>query len=138
VATGPFQLGGHELPAGAHCILSPLITHRQPEIYANPLRFDPDRWTRISPSPYEYLPFGAGPRLCIGMGFAAQALRIVLPMILGRFKLQLAGDARVSRKVQGITMGPRHGLPMKILPPDAAVSAVRVRGDIHELVELPA
>jgi cytochrome P450 len=136
VAQAGFQLGDHELPAGAGCILSPLMTHRQPEIYSDPLRFDPERWTRISPSPYEYLPFGAGPRLCIGMGFAAQALRVVLPRILSRFKVELADGAKISRKVQGITMGPRHGLPVRLLPPHATVKKGRVRGDIHELVAL--
>jgi cytochrome P450 len=136
VATAGFQLGGHELPEGTSCILSPLITHRQPEIYERPLRFEPDRWTRISPSPYEYLPFGAGPRLCIGMGFASQALRIVLPRILSRFKVELADGAKISRKVQGITMGPRHGLPIRLLPLDASARKGRVRGDIHELVDL--
>ena len=137
VATGPVTVGGHELPEKSGFILSPLVTHRQPEVYPDPLRFDPERWTRVDPSPYEYLPFGAGPRMCIGMGFAAQALRIVLPRILSRFRLELVDGSRVSRKVQGITMGPRHGLPMRLLPRTAAVKrAARIRGDIHELVDL--
>ena len=136
-ATGGFRLGEHDLPAETGFILSPLITHRRPELYRDPLRFDPGRWDTIAPSPYEYMPFGAGPRLCIGMGFAAQALRIVLPMILSRVKLELVDGANVSRKVQGITMGPKHGLPMRVLAADATVKrATRVRGDIHELVDL--
>jgi cytochrome P450 len=135
-ATGGFRLGDHELPAETGLILSPLVTHRQPEIYDEPLRFLPERWTRITPSPYEYLPFGAGPRLCIGMSFASQALRIILPMLLGRFAFELCDGARVARKVQGITMGPRYGLPMRVLPAGSTVKTGRVRGDIHELVQL--
>jgi cytochrome P450 len=136
-ATAGFTLGGHELPANTGFIVSPLITHRQPDIYDSPMRFDPERWSRIAPSPYEYMPFGAGPRLCIGMGFASQALRIVLPMILARFSFELVDGARVSRKVQGITMGPRHGLPVRVRAAGARVErAARIRGDIHELVEL--
>src|SRR5256885_1285423 len=81
--------------------------------------------------------YGAGPRLCIGMGFAAQALRIVLPMLLSRFRFELVDGARVSRKVQGITMGPRHGLPVRVLARDAVVKKPsRVRGDIDALVDL--
>ena len=136
-ATAGFRLGGHDLPADTGFIVSPLITHRQPEIYEEPLRFNPERWTRITPSPYEYMPFGAGPRLCIGMGFAAQTLRIVLPMLLSRFSFELVDGATVSRKVQGITMGPKHGLPMRVLGDGATVKrAGRIRGDIHELVQL--
>jgi cytochrome P450 len=135
-ATAGFRLAGHDLPADTGFILSPLLTHRRAELYQEPLRFDPARWTTIDPSPYEYLPFGAGPRLCIGMGFAAQALRIVLPMLLARFAFELADGAKVSRKVQGITMGPKHGLPMRLLPSGAAVKRARVAGDIGELVAL--
>ncbi len=101
------------------------------------MKLKPERWTRIQPSAYEYLPFGAGPRLCIGMGFASQVLRIVLPMLLNRFKFELMEGSKVSRKVQGITMGPKFGLPMRVLAPDARVrKASTVRGDIHELVAL--
>ncbi len=136
-ATAGFQLDGHELPADTGFIVSPLITHRIPELYEDPLRFDPERWTRIAPTAYEYMPFGAGPRLCIGMGFASQALRIVLPMVLARFGVELVDGAKVSRKVQGITMGPKHGLPMKLLASGASTKrATSVRGDIHELVRL--
>jgi cytochrome P450 len=136
VAQEGFELAGHALPKESAFIVSPLITHRQPEVYEDPLRFDPERWTRISPSPYEYLPFGAGPRLCIGMGFAAQALRIVLPRILLRWKVQLAEGAKIARKVQGITMGPRHGLPVRLCPPATTVKTAHIKGDIHQLVKL--
>jgi cytochrome P450 len=136
-ATAGFRLDGHDLPADTGFIVSPLITHRLPELYENPLRFDPERWTKLNPTAYEYLPFGAGPRLCIGMGFASQALRIVLPMFLARFAVELVDGAKVSRKVQGITMGPKFGLPMKLLASGSSTRrAQNVRGDIHELVQI--
>ncbi len=136
-ATGPFELGGHELPEGASVILSPLVSHRIPEVFPEPQRFDPRRWEGTQPTLYEYLPFGAGPRMCVGAGFASQAIRVVLSMLLPRVRLSLVSGAKVSRKVAGVTMGPRHGLPMRIGAADEALPTPGpVRGDIHELVEL--
>ncbi|MCA9652146.1 MAG: cytochrome P450 [Myxococcales bacterium] len=136
-ATAPFELGGHELPEGASVILSPLISHRLPEVFPEPKRFRPERWEGRQPTLYEYLPFGAGPRMCIGAGFASQTLRVVLPMLLSRIRPSLVSGAKVSRKVAGVTMGPRYGLPMRIMAPgDALPAPEAVPGDVHELVEL--
>lgn len=131
------QLGPYALPAGSAVMLSPFITHRLPDLYPDPARFRPERWARLAPSPYEYLPFGAGPRMCIGAGFAGQAVRVVLPMILQRYRLSLAHRAEVSAAVRGITLGPRRGLEMLVAPQDRYLRrAERVRGEIHELVDL--
>lgn len=136
-STAPFELGGHALPMGTTVILSPLVTHRSSEVFPEPQRFRPERWKDIQPTPYEYLPFGAGPRMCIGAGFAAQALRVVLSMVLQRHRLSLVDGARVSYKVQGITLGPRFGMPMRVGgAQDPVPTPVRVEGDIHELIDL--
>ena len=137
MATADAQLGPYPLPPGAGVVLSPLITQRNPDLYPDPDRFRPERWTRLSPGPYEYLPFGAGPRMCLGAGFANLTLRLALSLILQRFRLSLAHRARVSTVIRGITMGPRHGLPMLIAPQDRYFRrAEEVRGDIGELVNL--
>src|SRR5262249_21480584 len=99
--------------------------------------FSPRRWEGISPSIYEYLPFGAGPRMCLGAGFAAMAVRIILPVILGRRRLSMLPGARVSRQLRGITMEPKHGLPVKVSARNGArPRAAPVRGDVHDLVDL--
>jgi cytochrome P450 len=136
-ATDAFQLGPYALPKGTGVMLSPLVTHRLPDLYPEPDRFLPERWQRLQPSLYEYLPFGAGPRMCLGATFASQEVRLVLATLLQRFRLSLAPEARVSCQVRGITLGPRHGMPMRVgrrdtpLPPPA-----RVRGDISRIVRL--
>jgi cytochrome P450 len=113
-------------------MLSPLVTHRLPDLYPEPTRFRPERWQRLQPSLYEYLPFGAGPRMCLGATFAAQEVRLVLALLLQRFRLSLAPGARVATQVRGITLGPKHGLSMHVgtrttpLPPPPA----SVRGDV--------
>jgi len=136
-STAAFELGPYILPAGSSLVLSPLVTHRIPESYPAPRRFVPERWSSADPSPYEYLPFGAGPRLCVGVAFASLEIRIVLAMILQRVRLDLAPAARVSRRMHGINMGFRHGLLMRVKAmDDAPPPSCRVRGDVHDLVDL--
>ena len=76
--------------------------------------------------------------MCIGASFATVALRVLLALLVQRSRFTLAPLARVSRLVRGITLGPKHGLAMRtdaqerrFAPPGS------VRGDIHELVQLP-
>jgi cytochrome P450 len=132
-----FQLGPYELPAGSRVIVSPLITHHMPEVFEQPHRFLPERWRTRQPTQYEYLPLGAGPRLCLGASFAAQALRVSLALIVQRYRLELAPNADVSHCVRGIILGPRHGMPMRVEPQQRQPPVVReLRGNIHELVTL--
>jgi cytochrome P450 len=131
----PFQLGPYIGPANATVTISSYMTHRLPELYAEPLRFRPERWETIDPTVYEYMPFGAGSHMCIGSTFALMEIRILLAMILQRFAPQLAPGARVDRHVS-ITMSPRQGMPMAVAPAGAASRAVAPRGNIREMVDL--
>lgn len=136
-ASSEARLGPYTLPEGAHVVLSPLLTHRDPDRFPEPLRFRPARWEALQPGPYEYLPFGAGPRMCLGAGFAAMALRLMLPMILRRYRLTLAHRAHVEVVVRGINLGFRRGLPMLIAPQDRRASRREgVRGNLDALVDL--
>lgn len=137
VCAAEATLGPHTLPPGTRVVLSPFITHRDPAQFADPDRFDPTRWQRITPSPWQYLPFGAGPRMCLGAAFAEQALRIMLPMILQRFRVTIPAGATISRTVHGIALAPRYGLPAVLTPQDGRlVAPATIRGDIHQLVHL--
>jgi cytochrome P450 len=135
-AQQPFALGGHDLPAGTRLLMSPFVAHRDPGLYAEPGKFAPQRWERLEPSTYEYLPFGAGPRLCIGAQFAAQAIRIALAVMLSRFRFEIVPGARVDRAVRGITLGAKNGIAMRLSAPGGAFSRPgTLRGDVHALVE---
>lgn len=132
-------LGGHRLPPNANVMVSPIAIHRDARVYPEPRRFRPPRWIDASPPAYAYLPFGAGPRACVGMVFAAQSVRLMLAMILQRVQLRCVEGARVARLTRGNIMHARFGLPMHALAPDTPPAPPRpVRGDVHELVDWSA
>jgi cytochrome P450 len=137
-ASGSFQLNGVDMPPKSTILLSSLVTQRDERVFPDALAFDPSRWSRSKPSIYEYLPFGAGPRMCIGAPFAAQALRVMLVMQLQRFRCELPSSLRVDRQVRGITLGVRGRLDAKLSArTDRSPPTPTISGDIHELVRLP-
>lgn len=141
IASEDTELGGHFLPAQTELFLSIFHMHHDPAIFPDPRRFDPGRWSKIKPSVYEYNPFSAGPRMCIGAAFAMMEIKVALAMLLQRFRVERVHDARIDRRV-AITMAPKHGLRMHVRAADRGWAAARrklpaVRGDIHEIVELP-
>lgn len=140
VTSQPTELGGNPLPAGTEVFVSIYHTHHLPEIYPDPETFNPDRWQSITPTPYEYNPFSAGPRTCIGAAFAMMELKIVLAMLLQRYRFQCAPRLKIDRTGSLIVMAPRQGMPMQIFNQDRQFSqgVGGVRGKIREMVNLPA
>jgi len=131
----PVRLGPYPLPKGSRVIYSQYMTHHHPELYPNPERFDPNRWLAGDPPPYGYVPFGGGPRLCIGYHFSMMVLRITLSMILQRFRLGLVPGARIDRRV-AVTLSPRYGMPMIVHKQDRQFTQGIPAGNIHEMVDL--
>ncbi len=110
------EVGGHLIRAGSMVTISPYITHRNPRLWKDPLRFDPERFTpdRIKERHrFAYFPFGGGPRICIGNGFAMMEARLVLATIARAYRLRVVPGHRV--EAQGrITLRPRYGLRMTL------------------------
>lgn len=133
------ELAGVFLPKRTELFLSIFHLHHDPALFDEPRRFLPSRWSRIKPTTFEYNPFSAGPRMCIGAAFATIEIKIVLAMLLQRFRVELTGGTKIDRRV-AITMAPKHGLPMRVRRADRAWrSGPRTfRGDVRELVELPS
>lgn len=132
----PFELDGRAMPVGSTLLLSPLLTHRDPGLYPEPLRFMPKRWESLRPATYEYLPFGAGPRRCVGAGFASQAIRLTLAVLLQRVRLSMPSAMKVDHKVIGIVMGPR-ALTLRVDPADAKIASPgSLSGTVRELLQL--
>lgn len=136
VAAAEARLGAVTLPAGAQVILSPIVAHRDPALYPSPQRFDPDRWKGLDPSPYAYLPFGAGSRMCIGVSFATVALRLMLARVLQSVRPVLPAGARVDYAVRGPAMGPKGGLRLELRAAGSAGRRGRPSGTINTLVDM--
>jgi cytochrome P450 len=130
------QLGAVTLPVGTQLFLSPIVTHRDPTLYPAPMRFDPARWIGLEPPLYAYLPFGAGPRTCIGAQFATVALRLTLARILQRVRPVVPEGARVDYAVRGPAMGPKGGLRLELRPAGAPGRRARPQGNLRTLVDL--
>jgi len=127
------EIGGLSLPPGTSILLSPHMTHRLPEVFAEPTRFLPERWFSINPSPYEYLPFSGGPRRCPGAMFGTEFLRVALTAIVRRYRLVVRPRARVDYVYRGITM-PKAGIPVRLVRQDRQFSVADIRGRLLDLV----
>lgn len=131
------EVAGIPVNGGDWVFLSQYATHRLPELYERPQQFRPERWSTICPGTYEYFPWGAGPRSCIGFALGMTALKVSLAMALQKFRFAVAPNARIDRVVK-VTVNPRHGLPMILHRPDGCFESNSVRGQICEMVDLPA
>ncbi|ACK65934.1 cytochrome P450 [Rippkaea orientalis PCC 8801] len=131
------ELDGYVLPKGTEVLVSIYHTHHMSEIYPDPEAFKPERWETITPSIYEYNPFSAGPRLCIGATFAMMELKIVLGMLLQRFRWQYIGGQQIDR-AGVISLKPKYGLSMRVCPQDHEFNqgVGEVQGNIRETVKL--
>jgi cytochrome P450 len=112
------QLGGYDIPAGSLVFLCPYLAHRHPDFWEQPETFDPDRFmperfddrTRAA-----YVPFGAGPRACLGNHYALQEAVLVVALFAQRYRFRLLPGHRVEPQ-SAITLYPAGGLPMLLEP----------------------
>ncbi len=115
-AIGPDRLGGLAIKAGTIVVIAPYVLHRHKLLWESPDRFVPWRFLpdqREKIERYAYLPFGAGPRVCIGASFALQEAVIVLATIMRGFRLDLAPGHDVM-PIQRVALRSRGGMPMII------------------------
>jgi cytochrome P450 len=129
------ELGGYSLPAGSELFLSIFHMHHDPAVFPEPRRFTPRRWETAKPSVFEYNPFSAGPRMCIGASFALLEIKIALAALLSKYRFELPDQANVDPRV-AITMAPAHGLPLRVTRRADISRPGRARGRILDLVAL--
>jgi len=109
------EIGGFPIPKGGTVAVSPFVMHRHPDHWENPEGFDPARFVTPDPTRHKlaYMPFGAGPRTCIGNAFAMMEMQIVLPMIARRVRPELEPNAKVELDAS-VTLRPKSGVPMRL------------------------
>jgi len=110
------EIGGYVVPKGSLIIVNTFALHRDPRFFPDPERYGPERfgpgWEERIPR-FAYLPFGGGPRVCIGNGFAMMEARLILATIAQRFKLSMTNDAAI-KPVQIVTVRPSGPVRMQI------------------------
>ncbi len=115
ITVHPLEFQGYSIPAGCRVLYSPYLTHRQPQIWPDPERFDPERHTpeqsRLRPA-YSFVPFGGGSRICLGAAFAQVEAKVILARLLQKFEFKLV-QPQVHLHM-GVTLEPRPGVFMQV------------------------
>lgn len=118
MSTQPVTLGPWRIPPGAHFFMSQYMVSRTPEIYPDPLRFDPDRFTpeaKAARPRFAYFPFGAGSRQCIGESFAWMEGVLAIATIASRWRMTSLDTAPPVPQAK-ITLRPRDAVMMRLSP----------------------
>jgi len=108
----PVEIAGQCYEPGDLLMACIYLLHQRPDLYPEPQSFRPERFLERQFSPYEYMPFGAGVRRCVGAALAQMELKIVLATILGEMDFVSANARAVPQARRGVTLG--HGAPVRL------------------------
>lgn len=113
--TETFVFDGVEIPAGSSVMFSAGASHRLPEVFADPLKFDPQRFApenkRALP-PFSYIPYGGGAHMCVGMPFAQAELKVLLAHVLSQWQLSPIDDKPIAMHYNP-TLAPKKGILLR-------------------------
>ena len=108
----PLEMCGYTLTPGTLLMGCIYLLHQREDLYPQPQQFRPERFLERQFSPYEFMPFGAGVRRCVGSALAQYELKIVLGTVLSQLDLALANDRPVKPARRGVTLG--QGTPVRV------------------------
>lgn len=112
-------VNGITIPSGVDVFMPPYVLHRDPALWSNPEKFDPNRFSpenRATHVPYSYMPFGMGPRQCIGFRFALLEMKTAMVKILSKVKFQRAADTVSQLRFRSVLlMQPRDPILLQIV-----------------------
>ncbi|KXJ70559.1 hypothetical protein RP20_CCG023150 [Aedes albopictus] len=112
------DLDGFTLPAGQDILIPIYMIHRNPEVYPDPERYDPERFSDSAESkrgPYDYIPFSAGARNCIGQRFAMLEMKTALIKLISNYRILPGESLRELRVKTDLVIRPDAGVPIRLV-----------------------
>jgi cytochrome P450 len=115
--TEAIEVAGLTIPAGALIRLTPGVTQRDARWFPEPEAFKPERFAPGAPEIPRgaYMPFGAGPRVCLGSHFAQTEIMLIAALLLQRYEIQAVPGEAAPRPVLNITLRPAQPLRLRLL-----------------------
>jgi cytochrome P450 len=110
----PTEIAGYSIGAGTFAAGAAFLVHRDPQVWDEPERFNPDRFLAKTYAPHEYLPFGGGARRCIGAAFATAEMKIIAAHFFRALRFQLPAGYRFRIARNKAVLSPSGGLPVSI------------------------
>ena len=113
-----YDLNGIHIPAGTEIIIPIYAIHRDPDAWEEPEKFDPERFrgpSKDARHAFQFIPFGAGPRNCIGMRFALLEIKVALVRILAKYKFVQSPETQVPLVIHtGATLSAKDGVRVRV------------------------
>lgn len=134
IARRDTTLEGVPIRRSDRLLISHFHAHRIPEVFPEPARFLPDRWRTQRPGPYDYFPFSAAPRICIGAGFATEVIEQAVGEVVRRFDFRLPEGLRIEPVVR-VTLGTRDPVPLELAKPIGGFRPSGLRGELGRSIE---
>ena len=91
------------------------LLHHREDLYPNSKQFKPERFLERQYSPYEYIPFGGGSRICVGYAMAMYEMKLAIATVLRHYSLELLNTQLPKIKRRGVTVAPHNGIPMRLV-----------------------
>jgi cytochrome P450 len=114
---GDDEVGGYRVRKGSMVFVIPFVVHRRPALWPDPARFDPERFTperEVARHRFAYIPFGGGPRGCIGQQFAMLEAQLILAAIAQRYRIDVLPHQTIVPDPL-ITLRPKPGIRARVV-----------------------